>query len=91
MTRAGAIASFLLFGYSTVTAILLLVIGGAPETASEVFALLQRRPFVGRLRLDVLAVVFMPMYYVLTLGLWAALQRTNRVSTRSLAVWWSFV
>ena len=80
MTRAGAIASFLLFGYSTVTAILLLVIGGAPETASEVFALLQRRPFVGWLRLDVLTVIFMPMYYVLTLGLWAALQHTSKVS-----------
>ena len=81
MTRAGAIASFLLFGYSIVTAILLPVIGGAPETAVEVFALLQRRPFIGWLRLDVLTVVFMPMYYVLVLGLWAALQRTNKVST----------
>ena len=81
MTRAGAIASFLLFGYSIVTAILLAVVGGPPETAAEAFALLQRRPFIGWLRLDVLTVVFMPMYYVLTLGLWAALQHTNRVST----------
>jgi hypothetical protein len=81
MTRAGAIAAFLLFGYSIVTAILLPVIGGPPQTAEEVFALLQKRPFVGWLRLDVLTVVFMPMYYMLTLGLWAALQGTNRVST----------
>ena len=63
------------------TAILLLVIGGAPETAAEAFALLQRRPFIGWLRLDVLTVIFMPMYYVLALGLWEALQRTSRVST----------
>lgn len=81
MTRAGAIACFLLFGYSIVTAILLPVLGGAPETAAEAFALLQRRRFIGWLRLDVLTVVFMPMYYVVTLGLWAALQHTNRVST----------
>ena len=81
MTKAGAIAAFLLFGYPVVTTILLTVIGGSPETAAEAFALLQRRRFIGWLRLDVLTVVFMPMYYVLTLGLWAALQSTNRVST----------
>jgi len=42
---------------------------------------LQKRPFIGWLRLDVLTVVFMPTYYVLTLGLWAALRCTGRVST----------
>jgi hypothetical protein len=69
MTKAGATAAFILLGYSTVTAMLLPLIGGPPETAAEAFALLQERPFVGWLRLDVLTVVFMPTYYVLTLGL----------------------
>ena len=80
MVAAGAMAAFVLFGYSITTAILLPTIGGAPATAAEAFELLQKRPLTGWLRLDVLTVMFVPLYYVLTVGLWAALQSAGRVS-----------
>jgi hypothetical protein len=43
---------------------ILLVIGGQPETAQEGFTMLQNNRLTGMLRLDVLAVFVMPLYYL---------------------------
>jgi hypothetical protein len=53
----------------------LVVVGGAPATAAEAFAMLRRNRATALLRLDVLTVVFMPAYYVLFAGFYAALRR----------------
>ena len=81
----GATALILLV-YSLVTMIILVVIGGQPETAQEGFTMLQKNRMVGLLRLDVLAVFVLPLYYVLFLGLYSALQKTHAAYVALAAV-----
>jgi hypothetical protein len=68
------IAASLMLIYSLVTMIFLIVIGGTPETAQEGFALLAESRLLGLLRLDILTIMAMPLYYVLFLALYRALQ-----------------
>ncbi len=56
---------------------LLFTIGGYPTTAEECFAMLQENRIVGLLRLDLLTIVFIPLYYVIVLGIYAAFRKTN--------------
>ena len=56
---------------------LLVVLGGQPATAAEAFSLLQHHRIVGLLRLDLPTVFILPVYYLLFLGLFAALHQTN--------------
>lgn len=70
-------AALVLLGYSLVTMVILIIIGGQPENAQEGFKMLLENRFTGLLRLDLLAVLFMPLYYVLFLGLYIPLQKTN--------------
>jgi hypothetical protein len=73
----GGQAALLLLAYSLVTMVILFVIGGQPQTAQEAFSMLQSNRLVGLLRLDILTILVMPLYYLLFLGLFAALQKTN--------------
>lgn len=70
-------AALILLAYSLTTMVLLVVVGGQPESAQEGFRMLQENRLVGLLRLDVLTVFVMPLYYVLFLGLYSALQKTH--------------
>ena len=72
--------------YSLVTMILLVAIGGQPASAQEGFAMLQENRLVGLLRLDVLTVLVMPLYYLLLGGLYTALRKTNAVYATIAAV-----
>jgi hypothetical protein len=76
----GGIAALILLVYSLATIVQLLVLGGQPATAAEAFRLLQNSRIVGLLRLDLTTVVVMPLYYLLFLGLFAALRRTDRAN-----------
>jgi hypothetical protein len=58
----------------------LVVLGGPPTTAAEAFSLLHDHRIVGLLRLDLPTVLVMPLYYLLFLGLLAALWRTDRAN-----------
>jgi hypothetical protein len=80
LCRIGGIAGLILIFYSLATIVQLLVLGGQPATAAEAFKLLQRDRIVGLLRLDLPTVVAMPLYYLLFLGLFAALRRTDRAN-----------
>lgn len=77
LCRMGGTASWILLAYCLVTMVQLIVLGGPPVTAEESFRILQDNRFVGLLRLDLLTVFAMPLYYILFLGLYAALRRTN--------------
>ena len=77
LCRIAGITAFVLIGYSIVTMILLVGIGTQPVTVEECFAMLQENKFTGLLRLDLLTVLFIPLYYVLFLGLFFALKETN--------------
>ena len=71
------VAALIFLVYSLITMMLLVTVGGMPETAEEGFALLQANRMVGLLRLDILTLFTLPLYYLLFLGLYAALKRTN--------------
>jgi hypothetical protein len=75
LCRVGGVAAWLLLAYSGATMVQLIALGGQPATASEAFALLQQNRFVGLLRLDLPTVLALPLYYLVFLGLYAALRR----------------
>ena len=80
LCRVGGIAALILIVYSLATIVQLVLLGGQPATAAEAFTLLQNDRMVGLLRLDLPTVVVMPLYYLLFLGLFAALRRTDRAN-----------
>ena len=65
--------------YSLITMVILVVIGGQPESAGEAFKMLTGNRLIALLRLDVLTVLIMPLYYLLFLGLYIALKKTHAV------------
>lgn len=78
LCRLGGVAALILLLYSIATMVILIVFGVAPETAIESFAMLQDNRLIGLLRLDLLTVfVYMPVSYLLFLGIYTALRRTS--------------
>ena len=73
LCKAGGIASFVFIIYSLLTLVILSVFGGPPTTASESFSMLQTNRMLGLLRLDLLTVIFIPLYYLIFLGIFLAL------------------
>jgi hypothetical protein len=78
LCRTGGIAAFLFIAYSLGMMIQLVVLGSQPATATEAFNLLQNHRAIALLRLDLPTVVIMPLYYLVFLGLYAALKGTSR-------------
>jgi hypothetical protein len=78
LCRIGGIAAFLLVVYSLAMMVQMAVLGGQPTSAAQAFDLLQHHRAVGLLRLDLPTIAVLPLYYLLFLGLYAALRRTNR-------------
>jgi hypothetical protein len=76
--RIGGIASLLLIVYSLEMMVQMVVLGGQPTSAAEAFRLLQQHRAVGLLRLDLPTIAVMPLYYLVFLGLFAALRRTDQ-------------
>lgn len=71
------VAAIVFLVYSLVTMVQMVALGGMPATAEEGFALLRDNRLVGLLRLDILTLFTLPLYYLLFLGLYTALKRTN--------------
>jgi hypothetical protein len=80
LCRVGGIAAYILIVYSLATIVQMVVLGGQPTTAAEAFTLLQHNKALGLLRLDLPTLIVMPLYYLLFLGLFAALRRSNPVN-----------
>jgi hypothetical protein len=55
------------------------LIGGPPLTAGESLSILQENIFKGLLRLDLLTVFVIPLYYLLFFSLYIALKETNPI------------
>jgi hypothetical protein len=69
-----------LIGYSLVTMVILVALGFPPTSAAEVFEMLGENKLGGLLRLDLLTIlVYMPLFYLLFLGLFAALKKSRLV------------
>jgi hypothetical protein len=81
LCRTGGVAAWLLAVYSLATMVQLLVLGGQPATATEAFNLLHENKVIGLLRLDLPTVLAVPLYYLVFLGLFAALRREDLANT----------
>lgn len=81
LCRLGGVAAFVLLVYCLATLVQLTVLGGPPKTALEAFELLQRSKLIGLLRLDFPTILAIPLYYVLFLGIFAALRKADRAYT----------
>jgi len=75
--RIGGISCFILIAYSLLTIVIMVFIGPPPETIDECFSMLIENRFYGLLRLDVLTVFLMPLYYLLFFSLYVALRNTD--------------
>ncbi len=63
--------------YSIATMSIMVFIGTPPETIAECFNMLNENKFYGLLRLDILTVFIMPLYYILFYSVYTALKKTR--------------
>jgi hypothetical protein len=80
LCRVGGVAALLLILYSLAMMIQMIVLGGQPASAAQAFDLLQHHRVVGLLRLDLPTVAVLPLYYLLFLGLFAALRKSDHAT-----------
>jgi hypothetical protein len=81
----GGTACFVLLGYSLATLLIMTLIGGPPETIEQTFSILHDNKLTGLLRLDILTVFVMPLYYLLFYSLYISLKDIDRaISTISM-------
>jgi hypothetical protein len=73
LCKAGGNASFVFILYSLITIVILSVFGGPPNTAVEAFSMLETNRILGLLRMDLLTIIFLPLYYLIFLGIFMAL------------------
>lgn len=75
--RTGGVICFVLLAYSLITLLVMSLIGGPPLTAEESFSILQQNTLEGLLRLDLLTVFVIPLYYLLFFSLYTLLKKDN--------------
>jgi hypothetical protein len=89
LCRWGGYASFPLLLYSLLTLVQVAVVGmGTPPDPAGIFAMLHDHKIEGLLRLDLPTILAMPLYYLVFLGLFAALRPvdlSNSVLSTALA------
>jgi hypothetical protein len=73
----GGFACMILVAYSLITMLIMVFIGAPPETIDECFSMLNENRIHGLLRLDVLTVFIMPLYYVLFFSIYLALKKKD--------------
>jgi len=78
LCRIGGVAALIVLVYSLEMMIQIVVLGGQPTSAAEAFTLLQHNKLVGLMRLDLPTILVLPLYYLLFLGLYAALRLVDR-------------
>ncbi len=67
----------ILIAYSLITLLIMSLIGGPPETIEQTFSILHANKLNGLLRLDILTVFVMPLYYLLFFSLYIVLKKTD--------------
>jgi hypothetical protein len=73
----GGVACMIFVAYSVATFLILYLLGSPPETIEQYFAMIAENKLKGLLRLDLLTVLIMPLYYLIFYGLFVALKKTN--------------
>jgi hypothetical protein len=75
--RLGGLTAFVSLVCSLATIVVFATLGGPPETAEQTFTLLRDDRMVGLLRLELVSLVNVGVYYFTFFGLYAALRRTD--------------
>lgn len=73
----GGLISMILIAYCISTFLILVLIGPPPENIKECFSILNENTLYGLLRLDILTVFAMPLYYLLFYSIYMALKNVN--------------
>ncbi|MBU4349761.1 hypothetical protein KJ830_03435 [bacterium] len=73
----GGLSSMILIVYSLAQMLVMVFIGTPPETITECFTMLNENKFYGLLRLDILTVFIIPLYYLLFYSIYTALKKTS--------------
>lgn len=73
--QAGGVICLIFILYSFTTLAVVFLAGAAPETVEECFSMLNENRIAGLLRLDILTVFIMPLYYVLFYSIYIALKK----------------
>lgn len=76
--QLGGLTCLILIAYSLITMLIMVLIGTPPETIEECFSMLKENRLYGLLRLDILTVFVMPLYYLLFYSIYLALKDTNK-------------
>jgi hypothetical protein len=76
--QLGGFTCVILILYSLVTMLIMVGIGKPPETIEECFLMLSENRFQGLLRLDILTVFVMPLYYLLFYSIYLALKDSDK-------------
>lgn len=84
--RLGAWSSMLLMAYTIATITIVVMIGGPPLTVTACFEMLKQNRMHGFLRLDVLTVFIMPLYYILFYSLFISLQKVSKTMSELSAI-----
>jgi hypothetical protein len=74
--RLGGAVCIIFIIYSLLTMILMVKLGTPPSTAEECFKMLHENRLSGLLRLDILTVFILPLYYLLFYSICCALKKT---------------
>lgn len=78
--RAGGITAIIFILYSIASILIMALIkDGYPKTAVECFEMLNGSRFVALLRLDIVSVIVLPLYYILFYSLFQALKNDNEL------------
>lgn len=75
--KVNGFAAIILLVYSLATMVILGTIGAQPENAQAAFEMLAQNRLTGLLRLDVLSIFIIPLYYLLFLGFFITLKKTH--------------
>ena len=76
--QMGGLTCMILIAYSLITMLIMIGIGTPPETIETCFAMLKENRLNGLLRLDILTVFIMPLYYLLFYSIYLALRDSNK-------------
>jgi hypothetical protein len=76
--KLGAWSCVLLMVYTLATILVVSLIGGPPQTVEECFNMLHESRLKGLLRLDLLTVFVMPLYFVLFYALYQSLKEIHK-------------
>jgi len=72
--RAGAIGLWGILLYTAAAMVLMPLIGVQPETAAECLELLHTNRMLGLLRLDILTIIVMPLFYLVYFAVYRSLR-----------------